>query len=193
MKHSSTREVYAYWDTLRGSRLAPERGDIEPGALRHVLHDTFVLENGPIGPIFRLAGTRLCAMFGGELKNRPFIALWPDVESQGDIRRLATVVMDESASAVAGFQAETANGHAISLELLLLPLRHRGRTHVRLLGALSPATSPDWLGLDTIMSVRLVSIRMIWANERRSPLRENEIVSPERRRASFVLHTGGRM
>lgn len=193
MKNSSTRAVYEYWDRLRGDRSAPERGDIEPGALRNVLQDTFVLENGPIGPVFRLAGTRLCALFGGELKARPFVALWPDVEAQGDIRRLTDIVMDETAGAVAGFSAETARGFSVALELLLLPLRHRGRTHARLLGALSPAFSPDWLGLDQITSVRLVSVRMISASGRHLDAAEEFAVTPEKRRANFVLHEGGRL
>jgi hypothetical protein len=193
MKNLSTRAVYDYWDKLRGDRAAPERGDIEPGALRNVLQDTFVLENGPIGPVFRLAGTRLCALFGGELKTRPFIALWPDVEAQGDIRRLSEIVMDESAGAVAGFTAETASGAAVSLELLLLPLRHRGRTHARLLGSLSPAFSPDWLGLDRITCVSLVSIRMIWASGTSAGATADFVATPEKRRASFVLHDGGRL
>lgn len=192
MKNTSTRTVYEYWNKLRGQRAAPERGDIEPGALRNVLQDTFVLENGPVGPVFRLAGTRLCALFGGELKTRPFVALWPDVEAQGDVRRLADIVMDESAGAVAGFTAETAGGASIPLELLLLPLRHRGRTHARLLGALSPAVSPDWLGVDRITAVRLVSIRMIWATGHESEPEEEFVITPEKRRASFILHEGGR-
>lgn len=192
MKHTSTRAVYEYWDNLRGNRAAPERGDIEPGALRHVLQDTFVLENGPIGPVFRLAGTRLCALFGGELKARPFIALWPDVEAQGDVRRLAEIVMDETAGAVAGFAAETAGGASAALELLLLPLRHRGRTHARLLGAFSPASSPGWLGLDRIVSVRLVSLRMIRAAGRLRAPEDEFAFTPEKRRAGFVLHEGGR-
>ena len=58
MKNLSTRLVYEYWDALRGERAAPERGEIEPGALRHALADTFVLENEPIGPVFRLLGAK---------------------------------------------------------------------------------------------------------------------------------------
>ena len=83
MKNASTRLVFEYWDGLRGERAAPERGEIEPGALRHALADTFVLENEPIGPVFRLAGTRLCALFGREQRGRAFAALWPGVEAQG--------------------------------------------------------------------------------------------------------------
>jgi hypothetical protein len=193
MKHPSTRAVFGYWDDLRGERSAPERGDIEPGALRHVLQDTFVLENGPVGPVFRLAGTRICAMFGGELKGRPFVALWPDVQAQGDIRRLTATVMDEAAGAVAGFTAETARGHHLTLELLLLPLRHRGRTHARMMGTLSPSAAPIWLGQDEITALRLISVRMIWASGKSVNAEDEFAITPEKRRAGFVLHEGGRI
>src|SRR6202008_4456889 len=44
MKPPSNRELFEYWNLRRGERLAPERGDIEPGAIRSILGDTFVLE-----------------------------------------------------------------------------------------------------------------------------------------------------
>jgi hypothetical protein len=190
MKNPSTRLVFDYWDTLRGERSAPERGEIEPGALRHALADTFVLENEPIGPVFRLAGTRLCALFGRELRGRALVALWPDVEAQGDMRRLVQTVMDEAAGAVAGLSAQTQNGATVHLELLLLPLRYRGRTHARILGALSPALSPEWLGLDTLDSMRMISLRMIWPDAR--ALRKAEPPDQEKR-PKLMLLPGGRV
>ncbi len=189
MKNMSTRLVFDYWDVLRGERSAPERGEIEPGALRHALADTFVLENEPIGPVFRLAGTRLCALFGSELRGRAFAALWPDVEAQGEMRRLVQTVMDESAGAVAGLSAETLNGSPVYLELLLLPLRYRGRTHARVLGALSPALTPEWLGLDTLASMRMISLRMLWpsAHSQRAPEPVARVMPPK-----FLVLPGGR-
>lgn len=189
MKNTSTRLVFEYWDSLRGERAAPERGEIEPGALRHALADTFVLENEPIGPVFRLAGTRLCALLGHELRGRAFTALWPDVESQGDMRRLAQTVMDETAGAVAGLAGETRTGAPIYLELLLLPLRYRGRTHARMLGALSAATAPEWLGLDTLDSMRMISLRMLWpgAAHRQHPAPPMRSSPPR-----FMVLPGGR-
>jgi len=44
MKHAASRELYAYWEERRGQRPAPERTDIEPGAIRQALSDTFILE-----------------------------------------------------------------------------------------------------------------------------------------------------
>src|SRR3954471_5022016 len=69
MKHPSNRELFEYWNLRRGERLPPERSDIDPGAIRKILGDTFVLEmSGINNPVFRLAGTRLCALFARELK-----------------------------------------------------------------------------------------------------------------------------
>jgi hypothetical protein len=77
MKHAGSRELYAYWDKKRGKRAAPERAEIEPGAIRNVLSDAFILAlDGGAGHPFRLAGTRVCALFGRELKSEPFIGLW---------------------------------------------------------------------------------------------------------------------
>ncbi len=190
MKNPSTRMVFEYWNELRGERAAPERGEIEPGALRHALADTFMLENEPIGPVFRLAGTRLCALIGSELRGRAFAALWPDVEAQGDMRRLVQTVMDETAGAVAGLSGETRTGAPVYLELLLLPLRYRGRTHARVLGALSPALTPEWLGLDTLDSMRMISLRMLWPNTpaQLAPEPRQRMAPPK-----FMVLPGGRV
>lgn len=188
MKNKSTRLVFDYWDQLRGERAAPERGEIEPGALRHALADTFILENEPIGPVFRLAGTRVCALLGEELRGRAFTALWQDVQTQTDMRRLAETVMDESAGAVAGLSGETSLGSPLYLELLLLPLRYRGRTHARMLGALSTAATPGWLGLDTLVSMRMISLRMLWPPAEQRPM----VPVPQRMVPKLMVLPGGR-
>lgn len=95
MKHATTREVFAYWDNCRGDRLAPERSDIEPGAIRSVLSDTFILTfDRKAGHPFRLAGTRLCAVMGCELKGEPFADLWSE-ESRKQIDDLLKTIAEE--------------------------------------------------------------------------------------------------
>ena len=44
MKLAASGELFAYWNALRGARSAPERNDVDPGAIRGILADTFVLE-----------------------------------------------------------------------------------------------------------------------------------------------------
>ena len=63
MKHPSNREFFAYWDQKRGDGRAPDRTDIEPGAVRGLLGDIFVLSyDASAGYPFRVAGTRVCAL-----------------------------------------------------------------------------------------------------------------------------------
>jgi hypothetical protein len=145
MKQTTTRMLFSYWDGLRGERAAPERAEIEPGAIRHVLPDAFILELGPDRSArVRLAGTRLCALFGGELKGRAFETLWSGPAAR-DIRRSLEAVVEDTAGMVVGLVGTTARGDGLDLEMLLLPLRHRGRTHTRILGALvgKPPASPS--------------------------------------------------
>jgi hypothetical protein len=77
MKHPSIRQLFDHWNARRGRRAVPERSDIEPSAIRGVLADTFILSFQPCaGHPFRVAGTRVCALFGRELKGEPFTDLW---------------------------------------------------------------------------------------------------------------------
>ena len=39
VKLAVTMELYAYWNQLRGARTAPERNDVDPGAISGVLAD----------------------------------------------------------------------------------------------------------------------------------------------------------
>jgi len=164
MKHATTREVFAYWDNCRGTRPAPERSDIEPGAIRSVLCDTFILTfDRKAGHPFRLAGTRLCALMGCELKGEPFADLWRD-DSRTNIENLLKTIADETVGLVAGVSGETESGHTIDLELLILPLGHRGRMPARLLGSLSPLRPPYWAGVTPVLELTLGGYRHLGPN-----------------------------
>ena len=53
------------------------RTEIEPADIKTLLADTFILEKDARGEaVFRLAGTRLCAIYGRELKGFAFVSLW---------------------------------------------------------------------------------------------------------------------
>jgi hypothetical protein len=163
MKHASNRELFDYWNERRGGRLAPERADIEPSAIRHVLGDTFVLEaNGIQNHLFRIAGTRLCALFGRELKSESFINLWQRA-GQTAIRELIAVVMEEKVGIVASATGATSDDMLapVQLELLLLPLAYQSRGEARIMGALLPMATPYWLGAKAIGPLTLGMFRHI--------------------------------
>ena len=138
MKHPSSREFFAYWDSRRGCNRAPDRSDFEPEAMREKLGDIFVLAyDAPQGHPFRVAGTRVCALFGRDLKHRSFADLLIP-ESRREIDEIITVVAEETLAAVAGITAKAADGLPVHLELLLLPFQHRAHAPLSLTGMLSP-------------------------------------------------------
>jgi len=209
MKHPSIRELFDYWDTRRGRRPAPERGDIEPGAIRRVLADTFILAFEPrAGHPFRLAGTRVCALFGRELKGEPFLDLWP-AGGRSEVRDLLAIVAHESVGVVASVSGATTAGAALSLEFLALPLSHHGRSDARLLGALAPnvppslssgmapSIGPTWLGTSAVVDLRLGTHRYVGAAiaeslvPRAMPGDPGPVARDGRIRHGFVVHDGG--
>ncbi len=201
MKHSSSRTLHAYWDDLRGARAAPERGEIEPGAIRHVLADSLMLEIEPHrrAATIRLAGTRICALFGRELRGSDLRRLWAG-EVAGDPWRLVEIVVEETAGLVVGLEGRTAAGDAIDLELVLLPLRHRGRTQDRIIGALSPGLSPVWLGLRPLVGLETRSLRVLTAPGLATPGLAAPVLPPAPandtaplRRHGLVVYRGGRI
>jgi hypothetical protein len=190
MKHTSTRELFDYWTLRRGRRVVPDRADIEPGPIRHVLADTFILAfDARAGHPFRIAGTRVCALFGRELKGEGFLGLW-SAESQGLLRDLLTVVTHEAVGVVASASGTAAAGAIHELELLLLPLGHRGRTDVRVLGALAPRDTAHWLGSAALSELTLGTLRYLGsgtgADTPTAPVRPQGRI-----RHGFMVYDGG--
>jgi hypothetical protein len=108
MQKTSTRTLYDYWNTLRGSRSAPDRRDIDPTRIRSALANTFILElNERHEYDFRLAGSHLCSAYCRELKGRSFTHLW-DPRDRDALDTLIRAVTDDHAAALVTFQASTA-------------------------------------------------------------------------------------
>jgi hypothetical protein len=192
MEHPSSRILFGHWNECRGARMLPERGDIEPAAIRAALGDTFILGAEPGEDLrFRIAGTRMCALFRRELKDQVFPALW-DPGHQGAMRRLLAVVSEEEIGVVAGARASTAEGLPYDLELLLLPLRHRGRSGRRMLGALAPLGGPgsfeSRLEAPTLGKLRYLTE----AIEPAMVSRAATSLGREPPRRDFVVYDGGR-
>lgn len=161
MKHPATRELFAYWNGLRGDRTAPERSDIDPAAIRAVLADTFMLDvDMPQGFPFRLAGTRVNGLFDAEQKGQSFLSLWRPMERRNMAAVLMTVA-DGACPVVAGAAGAPMGQDECAFELLFLPLRHYGRTHSRILGLIKTATRPAWLGLLPLGPLTLRSLRIV--------------------------------
>ena len=189
MKHPASRRLYAYWEELRGKRPAPERAEIEPGAIRQILSEAFILAlDHTAGYPFRLAGTRVCALFCRELKGEAFITLW-DETSRSAIRDLFSILADECVGTVAGVTAANAQGQTMELELLLLPLSASRPSLARTIAVLAPLAIPPWIGLSPVGPLTLGSRRHIGAAVEKRLL--PRFLTPRSRRG-FVVYDGGR-
>lgn len=160
MRQDGSIKLFQYWNRLRGSRPAPRRTEVEPADIKALLGDTFILENDLRGEaVFRLAGTRLCATYGRELKGFAFSSLWRDRDRRM-IARLVRNVLTEQSVLVVCYEAISRGGRQIPIELLLLPLAG-GEESRRALGVATPVDKPYWLGADPIVDSALDSVRVI--------------------------------
>ncbi len=193
MKHASTRAVFDYWNKKRGTRPAPARADIDPAEIRHALSDTFMLAADFVDCLrFRLAGTRVCALFGREIKGEAFAELWSETSRQS-IDELLAIVIDEATGAVAGLTARTEDGAETDLELLLLPLAHVGHARIRALGVLAPTIPPYWIGAKPVIELTLGTLRHVGpdADSSIAP-RLVPAADGSRVQHGFVVYSGGR-
>jgi hypothetical protein len=162
MKHGASRELYAYWDRVRAGEPAPPRSAIEPSDIRRILPDTFILEaidRDTYG--VRLAGTRVCAIYGREIKGTNFLDLWRR-DDRSAIATLAAAVAEDGAGAVVTLEGRSARNQEVTCELLLLPLRHGGTAFDRVLGSLAALDRPYWLGVEPVRHQTVASLRLIW-------------------------------
>lgn len=160
MKQDGSIALFRYWNRLRDGRWAPKRTEVEPADIKTLLCDTFILERDTRGEaIFRLAGTRLCAIYGRELKGFAFPSLWRETD-QRLIAKLVYSVFHSKSVVVFSFDGISAAKRRNSFEMLVLPL-DGGSESQRCLGIISPDGKPFWLGADPITEGHVDSVRVV--------------------------------
>ncbi|ESY84073.1 PAS domain-containing protein [Mesorhizobium australicum] len=160
MNQNGSITLFHYWNRLRDGRPAPKRSEVEPADIKTLLADTFILEKDTRGqPVFRLAGTRLCASYGRELKGFSFPSLWRE-KDQRLVSRLIHGVFEQKSVVLITFEGFSRNGRSNKFELLALPL-DGGIENPRCLGVISAVEKPFWLGADPITDALIDSIRVI--------------------------------
>lgn len=162
MRHEESRHLFSYWDGLRAGRAAPDRTEVDPRAIASILGDTFILEADRTGALpYRLAGSRVSNLFARELKGSGFLDRFTP-----DARDRARAALSDATSAQTGLMlalaATSAQGRKVDLEAVILPLAHRGRVGARLIGALSVAEAPWWIGRDGVASLDVTELRLLW-------------------------------
>lgn len=163
MRQASTRDLLAYWNALRGARPAPDRSEIDPGAIRASLPDVFLLGLDAARRYpFRLAGMAVCALFGRELRDTAFASLWSPA-SEPVMAKLVQSIVDDNAGVITAITGRNEAGQSLELELLMLPLTCRDGERARLIGALSALQPPYWLGIRPVVTLQSGDVRFVGA------------------------------
>jgi hypothetical protein len=160
LENQGTSALFLYWNRLRSQRIAPKRKEIEPMDIRAQLADTFILEKGlRDDATFRLAGTRVCAVFGRELKNFTFYSLFNSVDLSILKRLVQSCFVDKSLSVIT-FEGSTKTNRKLMFECIFLPLDAEGESE-RIFGGIFPKEKPYWLGADIIIDCKVTSVRVV--------------------------------
>lgn len=138
MQTKAATTLYDYWTRQRGRQALPLRSAIEPADIAGILPDVFILEHAEAkAPLFRLAGTRICAQFARELKGTGFDRLFaPDLRER--VGRIAENVMAQTAPTILNIQLVDGALDTTQAEIMLLPLATQGWTADRIIGAFAP-------------------------------------------------------
>ena len=160
--HTSTAQLYEYWNRQRGDRSAPSRSQIEPSDIRTILPDTFILSAEEHGRFsWRLAGTRVCTLYCRELKERNFLSDWLGRERE-TIASLLQAVVEEAAVCVLQFQGSALHNQTLTMEMVLMPLSLQTKGHARVLGAIAALDTPYWLGIQPPQDRKIGNTRLVW-------------------------------
>jgi hypothetical protein len=162
----SLQTLFSYWNQVRAGRLAPHRLEIEPSRIAGILAETFMLERIDARTYqFRLAGTRLCELFGSELRGKNFLEGWSEQDCLV-LERHLTTISEQGAAGHLTIEGVVDSRHRIELDANLLPLVHTGNKITRIIGAMSATSAPHWLGSEPLRSRQLKHHQIIWPDGR---------------------------
>lgn len=160
MRYAATKHLFSYWRRLRGGKPAPERVALNPADIGRFLGDLMLLEKGEGRDYrFRIAGSRLCSLYGSELRGRTITdILLP--QSDADVAEMISAVTEDCLPVIAGVSVLLTDGASIDAEMILLPLSHEGRTDGRILGALTFRTQ-ERLAQGACAGIDVLSFRVV--------------------------------
>jgi len=122
-QYTALREVQDYWDKLRGTKLVPNRSDIDPRAIQSSLEYAFVLERiAPGIARFRLAGMHLNDLLGMDVRGMPLTAMFTP-EGRNALSQVVEEVFSGPQTARLNVVSERAIGRpALEGQVLLCPM-----------------------------------------------------------------------
>lgn len=161
MKLTVSRSIVAYWNEIRGMDPAPTRAALKPGPISGLLPDLFILYREKDGtPIFRLAGTRVCALVGRELRQQSFAALFSEDQAH-KVRMLVQNVTERLRPLAVTVRPRALDADPVELEMVLLPVLEENHDARVVLGVMAPVNRNATTLLTTLPQLTLEAIEPI--------------------------------
>lgn len=193
MLHPGSRALFRYWEAIRGEMSAPPRDWLDLKKIRSLVPSLFMIERRPgKGYVWRLAGTRVCELWGTELTGKPALVHVERFERE-TLTRLFDGVVDAHQPFVLRFRLNSSQGMSVAAELVGLPLRARNGAATFVFGVVMPFREISRPRHDQVTSFELSAARTIWTEpvpggETAVPAKSPVANSPQ----PFQIINGGR-
>lgn len=130
-------QVEAYWEALRGTRLMPNRAEIDPRGIESALEYSFIVERiAPGIARLRIAGSHLSDLMGMEVRGMPLTAFIAP-GSRRQVSDTLEEVFETPATCTLQLHSEKGAGMpALDARMLLMPLKSDLGDVSRILGAM---------------------------------------------------------
>jgi hypothetical protein len=191
--HPGSRALFRYWEALRAENAAPSHESLDLKQIAGIVPDLFLMDRDYLRHSYkwRLAGTRICTLFGRELTNNDALEGWDSFERR-TIQQLLDGVVTALQPCLLRFRLTTNVGHVIGAELIGLPLhaRHTGQFHV--LGGVFCFNGHPERGHESIVAQELSGARTIWTEHLPGDKLVASLAQAPRPQPNLKVITGGR-
>jgi hypothetical protein len=141
MSHSNTEQLIDYWRMRRGGASVPTRASIDPSDMTALLPQIFITGRAKAGDYpLRLVGGFVAELHGHDLRGENLLHLW-DVDSRTTLQGAIEAARRPPHPLVIDCEAQTHDGLAMSMELVIAPLAGPSGDMDRLIGLYQP-TAP---------------------------------------------------
>lgn len=189
MKNRQTKQLYAYWNEVRGDRIAPRRFEIEPARLASLLPDAFILERfGDTDIRYRLAGTRIIEHFGSDFRGASFYDGFV-MSDRRVIERQVREMVNHGGGTLFEITSRTPTGREVTHECLVLPLVHMRETVDRFVGCITALDQPEWLGEEPLADRTIGAFQAVGIEDAQGtvvPFPQPPVLLPQMRNARIV-------
>jgi len=186
--HAAARMLFRHWESLRGSRSAPARQDLDLKQIRKLVPHLFIAEQADHGASFRwrLAGTAICGLFCREVTGDEVTAGWEAFEA-GVIHRHLCQVTGTHQPALLRLRFTTDRAQSALADMAAFPILAADGASTHVLGGLFSFAEPPLKEYTRITALELLQARFA-GNEAEALLGDDR---PVQARRKFRVISGG--